>query len=179
MRLVSRNPWHHALRLSLTAGLVMPLACDGEDGTSGDDAAEATGSADDGSTGSGSDDGTMQARCESEERDDDFALGLAHTGATLQVAIADADPALPIRGDNAWTVAITDSAGAAMTGLDLSVGPWMPDHGHGSPVQVEVTELEGGQYLVEPLNLFMAGYWEITVEIAEPEDAVVFKVCVE
>ena len=177
MRLVSRNGWRHALVLA--AGLVVPLACDDDDRTSGEDAAETSGSADDGSTGSGGDDSTMQARCETEDRDDDFALGLAHTGATMQVAIADADPALPIRGDNAWTVAITDSAGAAMTGLELSVGPWMPDHGHGSPVPVNVTELEGGQYLIEPLNLFMAGYWEITVEIADPDDAVVFKVCVE
>lgn len=176
------TPRRLAALCSLVTALALGSGCeDGDQGMSDGSAADdgSGDGADDGGTETGGDDGTMQARCESEERDDDFALGLAHEGAEMQVAIADADPAMPIRGDNAWTLAVTDSSGAPMTGLDLTVGPWMPDHGHGSPVQVNVTEVGDGEYLVEPLNLFMAGYWEITVEIEDPEDSVMFKVCVE
>lgn len=127
-------------------------------------------------------DGTMEAHCEAEDRDDEFALGLMHEGELVRVAIADADPALPIRGDNTWILAITDPSGAAMEGMSLTVTPRMPDHGHGSPVQTSVTPMPDGEYRIEPINLFMAGYWEITVAATDgagEADEVVFKVCVE
>lgn len=171
----------HPSLVLLPFALVLSLSgCDaggdGGEATAGDDAD------DDGPGTAGSDDGTMEARCETEERDDDFSLGLTHEGSAVRVAIADADPALPIRGDNTWTLAITDESGAAMQGMSLVVTPWMPDHGHGSPVQVKVTALEDGEYELTPLNLFMAGYWEITIgttDVDGLQDEVMFKVCVE
>lgn len=166
----------------LAASALLGTACEGDGGDMDDGAADTsadTSDPDDGGSGSGSGDGTMEAMCDVEDRDDDFALGLAHEGEALHVAIASAAPASPVRGDNAWTLAITDATGAAMDGMELSVRTWMPDHGHGSPVQVEVEALENGEYRIEPINLFMAGYWEITITSEAPADAVVFKVCVE
>jgi hypothetical protein len=167
MRTTARFP-----RVAPAFALVLALAtaCDETDDTGDDAMAEGSGGDEHGST---ADDhgtmehGTMDAMCDVEDRDDDFALGLAHEGASMQFAIADADPAMPIRGDNAWTIAITDASGAPMDGMAVSVRPWMPDHGHGTPVQAQITALEDGQYEIAPLNLFMA------------EDSVVFKVCVE
>lgn len=180
MRTTARRP---CFLPALAVVLALATACDGDEDESGDDAmAEGSGGDEHGST---ADDhgtmehGTMEAMCDVEDRDDDFALGLAHEGASMQFSIADADPAMPIRGDNAWTVAIADASGAPMDGMAVSVRPWMPDHGHGTPVQAQITALEDGQYEIAPLNLFMAGYWEVTVSTAEPEDSVVFKVCVE
>jgi hypothetical protein len=58
----------------------------------------------------------------------------------------------------------------------------MPDHGHGSPVEEQVEALGGGEYRITPLNLFMAGVWEVTLEMTGADDVtdeVVFTVCVD
>lgn len=179
MRTLAR---HRPVLAILAASVLLGTSCDGGGDMDGDGAAEtaaATSDADDDGPASDSSDGTMEAMCDVEDRDDDFALGLAHEGDALHVAIASAEPASPLRGDNAWTLAITDATGAAMDGMELSIRTWMPDHGHGSPVPIEVEALDDGQYRIEPLNLYMAGYWEITITSEAPADSVVFKVCVE
>ena len=156
----------------LVGPLVLGVGCDPNE--DGDDVA-----ADEGSS---SDDGTPAVLCEEEDRDEDFAIGLAHEGESLTVTIADAEPSLPVRGDNAWTLTITDAGGAAMEGMLFTIAPWMPDHGHGSPVEPTTLALGEGQYLLNRLNLFMAGYWEITLGLSDgqgTEDEVVFRVCVE
>jgi hypothetical protein len=53
----------------------------------------------------------------------------------------------------------------------------MPDHAHGSPQPVVVTEMGDGEYKLDPVNLFMAGYWEVT--ISAEDDDIVFPLCVE
>src|SRR5690606_7101789 len=104
-------------------------------------------------------------------------------GMQFQVSIVDANPAVPIRGDNAWTLGITDEAGAPVTDVSLRIEPRMPDHGHGTPVQAEVTPLGAeGHFLVEPLNLFMAGLWEVRFDLTDAqgvEERIVFAVCVD
>ncbi len=61
--------------------------------------------------------------------------------------------------------------------------PLMPDHGHGTPINAEVTELTTpGEYEVTPVNLWMPGLWEITIEVtngADVSDAVTFAFCIE
>lgn len=142
--------------------LALASACDSEDG--GDDA------------------GTKASRCAEETRADDFRIGLAHQGERLVVEIADAEPSMPIRSDNTWTFEVSDTAGTPMEGMSVSVVPFMPDHSHGTPVQAEVTELGEGTYVADPVNLYMAGLWEVTMTITDDEgvaDEVVFRVCVE
>ena len=123
------------------------------------------------------DDGTMMLRCASEDRAEDFHLGLEKDGTAHRVTFTDAEPAEPIRGLNTWTIALSDLEGAPMEGMELSIVPWMPDHGHGSPQPVEVTDIGEGQYTLDPVNLFMAGYWEVTISAAD--DEIMLPLCVE
>lgn len=160
MPILRRLPFIAAPLLCLTL-----VGCDGDEDT-GDE---------------GNDDAASSV-CAEETRTDAFAIALAKTGERHTVTVADAMPAEPIRGDNAWTVLVTDASGAAMTGLTMTAAGWMPDHGHGSPVETIVTELGDGEYEMTPLNLFMAGYWEVTVELTDADgtaDEVMFAVCVE
>ncbi len=161
-----RSPRRLAALAGLTATLTLG-ACD-----------EAEEPADDG----GDDEMMQMSLCEMEDRADDFTVGLSKSGQRVSVEVSEAMPADPVRGDNAWTLMITDAEGNAAEGLVVDAKPWMPDHGHGSSVEEEVTEMGGGQYMMNPLNLFMAGYWEVTIDIADAdgnEDEVMIGVCVE
>ena len=122
-----------------------------------------------------------ESRCEQEDRDEPFHLGLEKQGAATRVVFTDAEPAQPVRGLNAWTIAVSELNEAPLVGAELSVRAWMPDHGHGSPQPVGIMEMGDGEYLLDPVNLFMAGYWEITIT-AESEavtDETMFPLCVE
>ncbi len=59
----------------------------------------------------------------------------------------------------------------------------MPDHGHGTPIEAAATPTQNpGEFTVTPVNLFMAGLWEVTLDIdagAGTTDQVVFAFCVE
>lgn len=132
--------------------------------------------------GNSSDDGPSESACASEDRADDFAIALSKSGDRHMVTIADASPAEPIRGDNSWTVMVTDLNGGAAPGVSVDASPWMPDHGHGTAVEETVNDLGDGEFEISPLNLFMAGYWEVTLDLADADgnpDQVMFAVCVE
>ena len=59
-----------------------------------------------------------------------------------------------------------DSApGAPISGLALTIVPWMPAHGHGSPVQPAVDEIAPGVYTVAPLGFVMPGQWQLRTTI--------------
>lgn len=120
--------------------------------------------------------------CELETRDDDYALGLTKRGEWTDVAFKDALPAPPSRGDNTWTVHVTDHAGHALDDLDVAVDPFMPDHFHGTTIRCEVSPGDApGDYVLDPLNLFMPGLWEVTVTVSDGarEDEVLFSFCVD
>ena len=130
---------------------------------------------------SSNDDGMTTARACDDETRDDFAIGLTRTGSIVDVSVMDAMPADPIRGDNGWTLGVTDDSGG-LEGVSIVVTPWMPDHGHGTPVPAEITEMGGGDYQITPLNLYMAGLWEVTfaLELGDGStDEVMFSVCVD
>jgi hypothetical protein len=124
--------------------------------------------------------------CEVETRDDDYVAGLSRTGdGTIEVVLVESTPAPPAKGNNTWHLRVLDSAGTPLDGLTVQVTPFMPDHGHGTPVTTEVTELaEPGEYEVALVNLWMPGLWEVTVEVDDPaqaevSDSVVFRFCIE
>ena len=129
------------------------------------------------------DTGDSEQTCATEDRDDDFAIGLSKTGEYVVATFVSANPAPPIKGDNTWTLEFEDLAGEPVEGLTIVAVPMMPDHGHGTPVNAEVTVMPTpGQYELSPVNLFMTGYWEITLELTLPEgetDTVMFGFCVE
>lgn len=128
------------------------------------------------------------AVCADETRDDTFEVGLSRAGSQVEVAFMEASPAPPDRGENTWVVMVTDSEGAPVSNAELEVVPWMPDHGHGSSVIVEVEATQTpGEYRLSPIDLFMAGLWEVRLNFTLPasddaapaEDQVVFAFCVE
>ena len=113
-----------------------------------------------------------------------FTSGLSHEGdwAELVFVVDAAAPAPPDKGDNTWTVAITDPAGTPRADLTVSIAPFMPEHGHGtSPPEFETTSAGDGTYTSEPFDLFMAGVWDIVVsaEATDVDDATAFRLCVE
>lgn len=127
-------------------------------------------------------DGTSY-NCAEETRDEEFVLGLTKAGAEgrLEFKLLSSDPAPPVRGNNTWLLQLSTMTApiTPVSGADLSVTPFMPDHQHGSGEQVIVTPMtDAGQYELEPVNLWMPGLWEITMRVTGPtEDRVVFRFC--
>lgn len=123
--------------------------------------------------------------CANEKRADAWALGTVRTGTggLLKAKLVAADPAPPIKGDNVWTLQILDASDQPLDGVALTVKPFMPDHGHGTPIAATVTEVGmGHQYRVTPVNLWMPGYWEIRLTLdagGGKTDATAFKICID
>ncbi|HET6149460.1 MAG TPA: FixH family protein [Polyangia bacterium] len=81
---------------------------------------------------------------------------------TLQVLTID-----PAKGVDVWTIEIDAAAtGAPLDGMSIAVKPFMPDHNHGTTA-VGITAAGAGTYTIAPLNLYMAGYWEITFNLTD------------
>jgi len=125
--------------------------------------------------------------CLNETRADTFAVGLDKRGTsgTFDFTLMSGEPAPPARGDNTWVLQVNTMVsgvvGAPLTGASLTVTPFMPDHGHGTPIKVNVTETStAGQYQLSPINMWMPGYWETTVKASEntSSDTAVFKFCI-
>jgi hypothetical protein len=132
--------------------------------------------------GGDDDDGTSY-NCAAETRDDEFVTGLAKPGevGTYEFKLLSSDPTPPSRGDNTWVLQLSTIAApvAPVTGASLRVTPFMPDHAHGSGKPVIVTPMtEAGQYQLDPVNLWMPGLWEITIQAeTTTRDRVVFRFC--
>lgn len=148
------------MRLSLILGVVLGLgACDDEDHNG------------------------ESYNCAAETRDDEFVVGLSKPGESgrLEFKLMSSDPAPPSRGDNTWVLQLTTMAAPAtpVTGAPMSVTPFMPDHEHGSGKTVTVTPTtEPGQYKLVPVNLWMPGLWEVTVQVSGADsDRAVFRFC--
>jgi hypothetical protein len=103
--------------------------------------------------------------------------------ASYDVKLTTAAPAPAIKGTNTWTVNVADASAAPVPGLSIKVTPFMPDHEHGTSIKAAVTDNGDGSYKITPLYLYMAGYWEITLDFAAagsaPEDTVVLPVCIQ
>jgi len=63
---------------------------------------------------------------------------------------------------------ITDSSGAPVDGLLVTVAPWMPDMGHGSSVTPAVTAAGGGAYVITDVYFPMPGRWDLITSFAGP-----------
>jgi hypothetical protein len=76
------------------------------------------------------------------------------------------------KGIDVWKVE-TDLAStmAPMDGLTIGVDPEMPDHNHGTTPVGVMPVGNGGLYMMSPVNLYMAGYWVVTLSIDGPAPA--------
>jgi hypothetical protein len=123
--------------------------------------------------------------------------------ASLQTASTDQGGAKPVAtaavGLDTFTVAITlapGDGGASDAGApapdDLGVAappktqtipadPYMPIHGHGGSTVPAITPLGGGVYTVGNLDFFMAGYWDLYLDLTPAggtPDLVTFPICI-
>jgi hypothetical protein len=131
-------------------------------------------------SGDDSDDGSVN--CDLEDRDDEFLAGMQKVGAGgMTFTLVSATPSPPGRDDNTWVIDIATGAGPFAG--EVTVVPFMPDHRHGTPIEVIVTPEAGtpGRFNATPINLWMPSLWEITVR-ATPTggttDSAVFRFCV-
>ena len=88
----------------------------------------------------------------------------------------------PAIGLDTWTIAITEGSDAAVTELTVTADkPRMPIHGHGASTFPQVTPQDGGVYVVSEINFFMAGYWEMALELHPADgasDRIAFPICI-
>lgn len=122
--------------------------------------------------------------CDLETRAQTYVAGLAGADASeVQITLLESVPGPPVKGDSTWRIQVTDMDNTPLDGLTVTVTPFMPDHGHGTPIAAEVSELaEPGEYEAGPVNLWMPGLWETTVEVtdgADMTDAATFSFCIE
>jgi hypothetical protein len=115
--------------------------------------------------------------CDSDPRVDTYVANLVKSSAAgMKVTLVASDPAPPIRGTNDWTLKVVDATGMPVTS-DVTIVPFMPDHGHGTSVKPTLLPQPDGSWKVDNLYFFMPGVWRITVTHAS--DSVQFFFCVE
>lgn len=59
--------------------------------------------------------------------------------------------------------------------------PFMPVHGHGAATVPTITAQGGGAFSVAAIDFFMAGYWELYLDLTPPggaADPLTFKICI-
>lgn len=160
---------HATLLTALAALALVPLAgaCSGDDGHHIEDGGS--------------------VNCAEETTADEFVVGLQKAGdaGALDFQLMSATPAPPARGDNEWIVQVSalsgGTVGAPIEGATIYVTPFMPKHQHGTPIDVVVEpQPTAGQYKLSPVNLWMPGLWETTVEVtsAGGADQVIYRVCI-
>jgi hypothetical protein len=106
--------------------------------------------------------------CDTETRAMPYQAGMQvmSSAGVFTIKLLGSTPAPPIKGQNTWTLEVDEAAtGTPLDDLDLSVNPWMPDHGHGQPVPVGVTPAGAGTYTLAPVYLYMSGFWQVKMTI--------------
>ena len=129
-------------------------------------------------------DDAASTTCGTDTRGELYAPGMTQTGKDhlLTVKLLTSTPGPPIKGNNNWVITVTDTTGAPVDGLAIKVIPFMPDHGHGTPILVGVTPMGNGTYDLNPVNLFMAGLWQVSINMTTTDmhvDQSVFSFCIE
>lgn len=122
--------------------------------------------------------------CENDPRAEAYLANMSRVGrnGNITFTLVEGQPAPPGRGDNRWVVALHDANGP-LAGANLSVKPFMPDHRHGTAIDVIVTPgATAGTYVLDPVNLWMPGIWETTltaVPVGGTADVAVFTFCIK
>lgn len=125
--------------------------------------------------------------CSTVSGTDTFVVGLEHPGVAgkFRFSLMSIDPAPAARGDNTWVVAVNRVSGGVgadpVEGATISVTPYMPAHMHSTPITAQVTALAGGQYELRPVNLWMPGVWETTIQATSggESDRAVYTFCIQ
>jgi hypothetical protein len=73
----------------------------------------------------------------------------------------------PPRSGGRMDILVKDTKGNEVDGLTLEVVPWMPAMNHGVSTNPTVTPQGHGHYLAEPLELSMAGTWQLRIKLVK------------
>ena len=95
-----------------------------------------------------------------------FQIGWEGTSNVARLTVVGATPEEPTRGLNSWQMMLSDLEGNALSGCELALTPFMPEHDHGVATTPEVTEGEAGQYQIDQIELIMPGLWDMRFEIS-------------
>lgn len=180
------------LRVAVGMGAIVSLlgvaACSGES-----DKGSASGAPAPNGDGTDADGGSLPIECPAKgytkANSDIYVDGLQKVGkdGSFKVDLLSADPTPPSKGQNSWTIRVTDAAGQPVNGATFAWidSPFMPCHNHGSSVQPVATAYgdgTSGTYAIAPLYFIMPGIWTTTFAITPPngpDDSAVFQFYVE
>ena len=115
-----------------------------------------------------------------------FALPMTAQGeeGKLSATLLASTPEPPEKYLNDWTLELRDSAGKPVGDATITMArPFMPAHGHDGTFAPTVKDGDApGRFVVEKLNLWMRGPWEVQLRVSSQalgDDYIVFQVCVE
>jgi len=101
-----------------------------------------------------------------------YFAGVSHTSTdgSFRVHIADAVPAPPQQGENAWTVRVTDRDDRPLHGEALAMTTFIPSRGYGSarPPRIEPDAKDDSVFHVDGLFLELPGVWQLTFYVTDP-----------
>jgi len=84
--------------------------------------------------------------------------------------LVEAQPSPPAKNSNRWSVRVLDRTGEPLSDVVLAAEPWMPDHAHGPSRRPAVTS-DGTLFVIDGIDLFMAGLWRVTLTVDSPAGA--------
>jgi len=85
--------------------------------------------------------------------------------------LVQAVPAPPDLNGNVWTLKIADKNGTPPSASQVVAYPFMPLMGHSSDQTPTVTSNADGTFTATDIDLFMPGYWTITLKVNQPAAA--------
>jgi hypothetical protein len=105
--------------------------------------------------------------CATDPLAETYVANMQKTGSVFLFDLVSSTPAPPAKGYVTLVIRITDPMGNPVPGASVtSVVPYMPRHGHGSPLAPTVSANADGTFTVDSVFLFMAGLWEFKIHAA-------------
>ena len=68
-------------------------------------------------------------------------------------------------GLNRYELILSDEQAIAVEQAQITIIPWMPDHGHGTDREPSIVPMGDGVYAVEDVVYTMPGLWHLNVDI--------------
>jgi hypothetical protein len=126
--------------------------------------AEGGGTTDD--TDAGDTDGDIVS-CATDPLAQTYTANMQKTGSLFTFDLVSSTPAPPVKGYVTLVVKLADLMGNPVPNASVTyVVPYMPRHGHGSPLTPTVTANADGTFTVDSVFLFMPGLWEFKIHAA-------------
>ena len=73
---------------------------------------------------------------------------------------------LNLVGRNRYEINLADRQGKPLDQAQITIIPWMPDHGHGTDREPSISPMGNGVYEVDDVVYTMPGLWHLNVEIS-------------